>query len=87
MGILNGLDHVINGLAPALFLALTMPLLARVAQGLGRWGLWRQIGVQALALSLVLLVGFVWLGGDGRMLTYAALVLASASLQAWMSRR
>jgi hypothetical protein len=86
MGVLAGLGHLLNGLAPGLFLALTLPLLSRLLSGRKRWSLWWQIGVQALLAIGVLVAGLVWTGSDGRMLSYAALVLVCGSAQAWMAR-
>jgi len=49
--------------------------------GAPRW--WVQWLVQASVCAAVLLAGLVVWGRDGKMLTYAALVLASASVQ-WL---
>lgn len=81
------LNHLLNFIAPALWLALLMPALARL--------LWRtptrlqfgeQVGLQLVAGLLVLMGGLVLLGRDGAMLTYAALV-AVAGVAQWAMQR
>lgn len=87
MSVLDLFWHLGGLLAPALVLApgmvLGSRLLARTPARL-RWP-W-QLLIQWLAGSAVLVAGLVWTGEDGRMATYAALVLVLAACQAWMSR-
>lgn len=81
--------HVAGFLAPALVLAPAMVLASRalrlqpVRQQLG-W--WSQVGVNFAVCAAVLALGLFLLGQDGRMLTYALLVLASAACQALLTR-
>lgn len=85
MGPIDALWHVLNLLAPALGLGLIAPALAKL--------LWRQDlrGVRwqvlarwtAAASALALLAGLVLTGRDGRMATYAAMVVAAALALWW----
>ena len=89
MGILEIFWQLVGFCLPALVLAPVMALIGRWL-GPGRGGalsaLWRQAGVNAAVGLAVLLAGLVLTGHDGRMVTYAALVLALATAQAVMSR-
>jgi len=80
--------HLLNFLAPAMCLPLLLWPMARLAfgrpAGAPRW--WVQWGVQAAVGAAVLLAGLWVFGRDGKMLTYAALVLAGASCQ-WLLQR
>lgn len=79
--------HLMGLLAPAWVLAPGMVLGARLlARGRPRVRWPWQLLIHLLAGSAVLVAGLVWTGEDGRMATYAALVLVLASCQAWMSR-
>ena len=88
MGPLDSLNHLLNFLAPAFWMAVAMAVLGRLvlrgrAAGLGRGLQWLlDFGVCAL----VLLAGLWLTGRDGKMATYAALVLAIASSQ-WLLLR
>ena len=85
-------DHLLNFMAPAAFLALAVLLLARVFArffGLKRSVvpvLWAQAAIVFVANMLVLTAGLLLFGNDGKMATYAALVLASA-LCLWLMWR
>lgn len=85
MDFASAANHLWNLFLPALCLPVLLWPMARLAfgrsAGASRW--WVQWLLQAAVCSAVLLVG-LWVGGrDGKMLTYAALVLASASTQ-WL---
>lgn len=82
------LNHLLNFLAPALWLALLMPGLARLLWRATpmRLKLGEQVGIQLVAGILVLLGGLVLLGRDGAMLTYAALVTVAGVTQ-WVMQR
>lgn len=86
MPVLDWVGHLVSGLAPAFFLALMLPLLARLLHGQARLGVVRQMLVQLVLGSLVLVAGLILTANDGSMLTYAALVVLSGIAQAWMSR-
>ena len=87
MGPLDALWHLANLFGPAIGLALIAPTLAK--------GLWRSelravrwrglVQWTALANAGVTLGGLVLLGRDGRMATYAAMVLATTLVLAWRS--
>ena len=82
------LGHLFNFAAPALFLALLLALGGRVVGPKGASSLtwYAQAAINSIVGCAVLLAGLWWLGRDGRMLTYAALVLACASSQ-WLLLR
>lgn len=82
------LNHLLNFAAPALALALLMPLGARLfmkkAANALSW--WSQAAVN-FAVGVAMLSGSLWYWGrDGQMLAYAALVLAVATSQWLLSR-
>ena len=85
MGFLDLLTHLAGFAAPALALALLMPLAARL-MGRGRALLVRYLPQAAICLAVGLaaqLAGLWYFGRDGKMASYAALVLAVASAQ-WL---
>ena len=82
------LNHLLNFIAPALWLALLLPLLARLfvkKRPLAR-SLYAQAAINFAACSAVLLLGLLVFGDDGKMLTYLAMALVGASSQ-WLMRR
>ena len=88
MGLIATLNHLLNFAAPAFALAVMMPLLARLTghRNASRPGFVLQSMVNFVACFAVLLAG-LWIGGrDGRMLTYAAMVVVCATSQ-WAMRR
>jgi len=93
MSFLDALWHLFNFFLPALGMAALLAPALVWGQGLGsrRGGRWKSLLLGWLALSalgaLVLLAGLWWHGRDGRMATYAALVVALGSAVAyWRSR-
>nr|WP_313076565.1 hypothetical protein [Melaminivora sp.] len=85
MGTLSLLNHLLNFLAPALAVAVLLALAARylmpkLAKGRSIAG---SIAINFASGSLALLAGLLLLGRDGHMLTYTALVLATATAQ-WL---
>jgi hypothetical protein len=85
-------NHLINFVAPAAFVAVLVVMVSSLfprffgsaRAGRGSWG--RQMAV-VFALSLcVLVAGLVVFRQDGKLLTYAALVLISATSQ-WVMLR
>ena len=89
MGPLAILNHTINFLAPALWLAVLLPVLSRLFMGKRAVArtMANQIALHFVVGCIVLLVGLVLFGRDGKMLTYLALMLALASMQWLLSRR
>jgi 4-hydroxybenzoate polyprenyltransferase len=79
--------HLLNFVAPALWMALGMLLLGHViAPGPRRMAWPGRLAVHVLVGVVVLVAGLVLSGQDGSMLTWAALVLALASSE-WALRR
>jgi hypothetical protein len=88
MTLLAILDHVLNFGAPALAMALLMPLGARFL--IKRRGIpfpwWAQFAAN-FVVGVCMLAGSFWIfGRDGKMQAYAALVLAVATSQWLLSR-
>lgn len=83
MGFTAALAHLLNFAAPALLLALGLAAAGRFimpkAGHLTGW--WVQVAINFVVGWGVLLVGLVWFGRDGKLATYAALVLACAACQ------
>jgi len=88
MPALTFLNHLLNFLAPALFLAVLLALGARLSwrKATPVLTLWEQM-LANLVLGAVVLGGCLALWGrDGRLATYALLVLGMGSCQWLMSR-
>ena len=84
----DALNHLLNLFAPAAAMALLLVLGGRLClrKCPSPYTLLLQVALQLLLGSAVLAAGLVWWGHDGKMLTYAALVLAGGSLQWWLQR-
>ncbi|MFM8865321.1 MAG: hypothetical protein ACKOFG_10480 [Limnohabitans sp.] len=80
------LFHLANFVLPALTLAVLVPLAGRWVMGPAGGPWLRRVFWHALAGILVLVAGLLLQGHDGRMATYAALVLVAASLE-WLLHR
>ena len=85
-------DHLLNFVAPAAVVALLLVLSSRV---FGRFftlkrpviqSIWVQIAIIFIVNVAILVVGLVLFSNDGKMATYAAMVLASALCQ-WVLAR
>ncbi len=80
-------NHLLNFMAPAAFVALLLVLLGYPFSRFFRSkkplapALWSQAAIIFIANLAVLAVGLVLLGNDGRMLSYAAMVLVAAVCQ------
>lgn len=91
MEILAFFTHVVNFVLPALVVAgLLAPcvvgwrgLRLTGPQGRRLWHTWAWLSVAGV---VVLAAGLVGLGRDGKMLTYAALVLVQGTVAWWRSR-
>ncbi|MEY4563953.1 MAG: hypothetical protein RLZZ618_3230 [Pseudomonadota bacterium] len=85
MSVLDALWHLLNFFAPALGVGL---LAAAITKGLW-WGDLRSVswlrlaGWAVLCAAAALLAGLVLTGRDGKMLTYTAMVAASAAGLWW----
>ena len=88
MSALAALNHLLNFAAPAAALAVLLVLCGHVfMRNLAKPHGWlAPIAINFAAGCLALGAGLLLLGRDGRMLTYAALVLACASSQ-WLVLR
>ena len=80
--------HLAAVVAPALVLAVGLALTSRILgkNSTPRLALPAQVAINFAVGVAVLVAALAWTGQDGRMLTYAALVLACAASQAWLTR-
>ena len=84
------IDHLLNFAAPAVGVAFLLVLSSRLLSGffMSKMPLvlnWRtQIAINFVVGVVVLAAGLVLLGRDGKMLTYVALVIATATSQWWL---
>jgi hypothetical protein len=81
------LDHLLNFLAPAAAVALLLVLMSRffsrflASKKPPALSLYAQLAIIFIVNVLVLAAGLVLLGNDGKMVTYAVMVLASGVCQ------
>ena len=87
MAALTFLNHLLNFLAPAVFLSVLLALGARWMWRKSKSALnfWEQLLLNTVLGSVILGGGLAWQGRDGRLATYALLVLALATSQWLMS--
>ncbi|MBH1979492.1 MAG: hypothetical protein WBA58_07970 [Giesbergeria sp.] len=85
---LIALNHLLNFVAPAAVLAVLLAPGSRWLMGKSAAALswWAQAAIVFAVGCGVLAAGLWWLGRDGKLLTYTALVLACATCQ-WVLRR
>lgn len=85
MSPLEALWHLLNFVAPALGVALLAASLAKLAWRRELAAVpWRRLVLWAAAASVLALIGgLVLFGRDGKMATYAAVVVASALALWW----
>ena len=88
MGPLDFLIHLSSFAAPAVAVALLVTLARPLVlpRGVERLGWWASFAINLVAGLAVLGAGLWYFGRDGKMATYAALVLAVATTQ-WLSGR
>lgn len=85
-------NHLLNFMVPAAVVALLLVLLARVFAWFFKskrpvaQTLWAQAAIIFIANLAILTAGLVFFGYDGKMLTYAAMVLGAALCQ-WILLR
>ncbi len=88
MDALDSLFHLLSFFAPAFAVALGTALAARLIaprqSGAGSW--WRSAAINFVAGGLVLAAGLWFFGVDGKMATYAILLIAVATTQ-WICSR
>lgn len=89
MNVFDLIWHLSGFIAPALFVALGVALVAGIFTRKKTFtrGFLRQLGINFAVGLAVLVAGLVLTGHDGRMLTYAALVLAVATSQLMLERK
>ena len=82
------ITHLFNFAAPAVALALLLPLGGRfiIGNAAPRLVWWAQVAILFVVCLAVLVGGLSYFGRDGKMATYAAMVLAGASAQ-WLLGR
>jgi len=76
-------NHLFNFVLPALALAVVLALGARVLmkKGAGAPGLWGQVAINFVAGVVALMGGLVVTGRDGRIGTYAVMVVVCGTVQ------
>ena len=85
-------DHLLNFVAPAAAMAILLVLASRlfspylVSKKPITRSLWVQVAIIFAVNVVVLAAGLVFFGNDGKMATFAAMVVASASGQ-WILAR
>ncbi|MBP6903215.1 MAG: hypothetical protein KBC73_24210 [Burkholderiaceae bacterium] len=89
MGPLDAVWHLLNLFAPAVGLGVIAATLTKLLWRRPLAGVaWRRLaGWASAASALALLAGLVLSGRDGKMLTYAAMVLACAGALWWAGLR
>ena len=88
MDLLDLLNHFLNFVAPAFFVAVLVPLAARwfMKKTPAVISLWAQSVINFLVNVMVLALGLWFFGRDGKMATYSAMVLLCATSQ-WVMLR
>ena len=88
MGPIDSFIHVLNFALPALAVGVLTALAARIfIKNKPKAQAWyAQAAINFLVCLLVLVGGLWFFGRDGKMATYAALVLAGATSQWWLAR-
>ncbi len=85
MGFLDAANHLLNFFAPAAFVALLVPLSSLFFKPhkplASRYV--AQSAINFVACATVLVAGLWFFGNDGKMATYTAMVLVSATVQ-WL---
>ncbi|MDP9898600.1 hypothetical protein [Variovorax ginsengisoli] len=88
MSAFSFVDHLLNFALPALFVALVVAFVSRftLPRRPSAPAFWRQVALNSAVGLLALEAGLLLFGRDGKMLTYAALVVGCGTCQWWMSR-
>jgi hypothetical protein len=79
------LNHLVNFFVPAVALGAMAAALAKLSwrADLAAQPWWRMASWAAAANAVVTLAGLAWFGRDGRMATYAVMVVATAITLWW----
>jgi hypothetical protein len=85
MGPLDLANHLANFFLPALAVAALLVAMSRFSKRkmAGTLSWWAQLAIVFVAGAVVMAGGMLLLGPDGKMATYAALVVACATVQ-WL---
>lgn len=88
MDLLDLLNHLLNFVAPAFFVAVLVPLVARwfMKKTPPVISLGAQSAINFLLNVMVLALGLWFFGHDGKMATYSAMALMCATSQWFMLR-
>jgi hypothetical protein len=83
MGFLDLMNHLFNFLLPAVLLGLLLAWITPLfgSRSPSQWSVARQSLTNVLVGCVVLCLGLLFFGRDGKMVSYAAMVLACASCQ------
>lgn len=82
------LGHLAGFIAPALFMALILWAVPRLRRrGRAAQGAGLEAFMLVVAGIVVLMAGLVLFGRDGKMATYAALVVVQGTLAWWLHRK
>ena len=89
MGAADFIVHLLNFVAPAVFVALLVTLVARVLVRKQAAALvwYAQAAINVIVCVVVTLAGLWYFGRDGTIASYAAMVLGCATSQWWMLRK
>jgi hypothetical protein len=87
MGTFDFILHLLNFFAPALGVAMLLTAASRllIRRSSRSVAFWHQCAFNFVAGSIALAVALVLFGRDGKMLAYAALILATASSEWWQA--
>jgi len=88
MGFIDFLNHVLNFLAPAAWLAIVMTLAPRIFKinRVVKPSIRAMAAINFIVSLAALLLGLVFFGRDGKMASYVAMVLLCATSQ-WLMLR
>ncbi len=88
MGFIDFLNHVLNFLAPAAWLAIVMTLAPRIFKinRVVKPSIRAMAAINFIVSLAALLLGLVFFGRDGKMATYSGMVLMCATSQ-WLMLR
>lgn len=88
MGPLDLLNHLLNFLAPALWVAVLVALAARIFMKKRpvASALYAQVAINFVVGAAVLVLGLWFFGHDGKMATYTGMALLCATSQWFMLR-
>ena len=88
MGPLDLLNHLLNFMAPAAWVAMVITVLARffMPKKPAALSQFAQVAINFVVCLAVLVLGLLVFGRDGKMATYAAMVLSGATSQWVMAR-